>query len=87
MIFLFLLSLPLLALTSWFVFRLYLSREARYARRLRRRQELQIAADRVRQRRMLEVRMREVHERGLRWSEDYPQAESFEGRWRRPDRG
>lgn len=57
------------ASVTWLAFRLYLSRKARYRRRLRRRNELQRAVDRARQRRMLEARMREVHEQGLRWKE------------------
>lgn len=78
-----LVSLGLLAGASgvWLAFRLYLGRDARYRRRLKRRQELQRASDRARQGRVLEARMREVHEQGLRWREAPPPAEAEDRSW------
>ena len=80
-----LVSVGLLAVASvaWLAFRLYLGRDARYRRRLKRRNELQRASDRSRQGRMLEARMREVHERGLRWEEAPPPAEAEDRSWGR----
>jgi hypothetical protein len=72
-----------LAAGSWAVFRRYLSRDARYRRRLRRRHELQRASDRARQRRMLEAQMREVHEQGLRWKEAPAPDEALDRSWGR----
>jgi hypothetical protein len=79
-------SLPVLAALWWFVFRPFLSRDARYLRRLKRRHELQLASDRARQQRMLESRMREVHEQGLRWEEVGAHAETPDREWRQTDR-
>ena len=64
-----LLGVLVVAAGSWLAFRRYLSRDARYRRRLMRRHEVQRARDRARQGRMLEARMREVHVQGLRWEE------------------
>lgn len=55
--------------TAWVVFRLYLSRGARYRRRLKRRNEMDWERERARQKRMLEARMREIHGKELRWKE------------------
>jgi hypothetical protein len=78
-------SLGLLTASSsaWLAFRFYLGRDARYRRRLERRNELQRASDKVRQRRMLEARMREVHEQGLRWKEAPLPAEAEDRSWGR----
>jgi uncharacterized membrane protein YccC len=73
----------LAAAGSWLVFRRYLSRDARYRRRLRQRHELQRASDRERQGRMLEARMREVHEQGLRWKEAPLPDEALDRSWSR----
>lgn len=71
------------ASVTWLAFRFYLGRKARYGRRLRRRNELQRAEDRARQRRMLEARMREVHEEGLRWREAPVPDEAQDRSWGR----
>jgi hypothetical protein len=73
-----LVSLGLIAAVSvvWLAFRFYLGRDARYRRRLERRNELRRASDRVTQGRLLEARMREVHAQGLRWEEAPPPAEA-----------
>ena len=78
-------GLPVLAALWWFVFRPFLSRDARYLRRLKRRHELQLASDRARQQRMLESRMREVHAQGLRWEEVSAHVETPDREWRGGD--
>jgi hypothetical protein len=78
-----LVGLLVLVTASWLAFRRYLGRDARYRRRLKRRNELQRASDRVRQQRMLEVRMHEVHEQGLRWREAPAPAEALDKSWSR----
>jgi len=77
------LGLLTIASATWLAFRFYLGRDARYKRRLERRNELQRAKDKVRQRSMLEARMREVHEQGLRWMEAPPPAEAQDRSWGR----
>lgn len=72
-----------ITLVIWLAFRLYFSRNARYKRRLKRRNDLQWAKDKARQRRMLEARMKEVHEEGLRWKEAPVLDETADRSWSR----
>lgn len=80
-----LVSLGLLGAASgvWLAFRFYLGREARYRRRLERRNELRRASERATQARLLESRMREVHGQGLRWQEAPPPDEARDRSWGR----
>ena len=80
-----LLSAGLLGVVSavWVVFRFYLSRDARYRRRLRRRNEIDWENERARQKRMLESRMREIHGQELRWKEAPLPEEATDRSWSR----
>ena len=69
------------ALAAWVVFRFYLSRDARYRRRLKRRNEMQWESERERQKRMLESRMREIHGEELRWRDAPPPEEASDRSW------
>jgi hypothetical protein len=82
-----LISLALLGAATglWVVFRLYLSRDARYQRRLRRRNELDWEHEQVRQQRMLEARMRELHGKELRWREAPVPDEAIDRSWSRAE--
>jgi hypothetical protein len=78
-----LLSVGLLGAAIWVVFRCYLSRDARYKRRLKRRNEMDWERERARQKRMLEARMREIHGQELRWKEAPPPGEALGRSWGR----
>jgi len=78
-----LISVGLLGATAWVVFRFYLSRGARYRRRLARRNEIDWARERVRQKRLLEARMREIHGQELRWKEAPVPEEASDRSWSR----
>jgi len=71
------------ASASWVVFRFYLSRGARYRRRLKRRNEMDWERQRLRQKRMLEARMREIHGEELRWREAPVPEEASDRSWSR----
>jgi hypothetical protein len=82
-----LISVSLLGVASaaWVVFRFYLSRDARYRRRLKRRNEMDWERERVRQKRMLEARMREIHGKELRWKEAPVPEEASDRSWSRAE--
>lgn len=82
-----LLSVGLLgaALAVWAVHRFYLSRDARYRRRLKRRNEIDWESERMRQRRMLEARMREIQGQELRWKEAPLPEEASDRSWGRAE--
>jgi hypothetical protein len=70
---------------AWIVFRLYVSRDARYRRRLRRRNEIDWESEQVRQQRMLEARMRELHGKELKWREAPVPDEALDRSWSRAE--
>jgi hypothetical protein len=65
------------------VFRRYLDKDARYERRLRRRNQIDWENEKLRQERLLEARMHEIHGQGLRWNEDIGSEEISDRSWGR----
>lgn len=74
-------SLALVIVVGWVVFRAFLSRDARYERRLKHRNESHWEAEKERQERLLEARMHEIHGKGLRWMDAPVPDEESDRRW------
>lgn len=73
--------LVLLGTGGSLVFSRFLSRDARYRRRLKKRNEEDWKAERLRQERLLEARMQEIHGKELGWRDASIPGKSFDRSW------